>query len=170
MKLAATDSLTSALAILGMADPGDEFSLHTIQDWYRSGAETYSLRFSVSNLLRRSEFMLKACVAYSDRQPLKEIFANWLSRRHLIDGLGVSTPRLHATGNAVLVEEYIPYSLVDALASGAHREAILRSIGRTTGLLVHGRFKIARGLGPVGSPFPHRPLLGSRTQQQSRPG
>ncbi|MGH3972932.1 MAG: hypothetical protein ACRDS9_06360 [Pseudonocardiaceae bacterium] len=140
MKLADTDSLASALVILEMADSDDEFVLQTIQDWYRSGAETYSLHFSVSNLLQRSEFMLKACVAYSGGQPLKEIFANWLSRRRRIDGLGVSTPRLHATGNAVLVEEYIPYSLVDALATGEHREAILRSIGRTAGLLVSAGF------------------------------
>lgn len=77
VKLAATDSLASALAILGMADSDDEFALRTIQDWYRSGTETYSLRFSVSNLSHRSEFILKACVAYSGGQPLKEILANW---------------------------------------------------------------------------------------------
>lgn len=139
-KLAGTDGLASALAILEIAEADEELALDTVQDWYRSGTETYSLRFAVSNQLRRSEFMLKACVAYCGGQPLKEIFVGWLSRRRLLDGLGVSTPRLYAAGNAILVEEYVPHSLIDALDSGQHREAILRSIGRTAGRLVSAGF------------------------------
>lgn len=139
-KLAGTDGLTSALATLEIAEPDEELTLETVQDWYRSGTETYSLRFAVSNQLRRSELMLKACVAYCGGQPLKEIFASWLSRRRLLNGLGASTPRLYAAGNALLVEEYVPYSLLDSLDSGQYREDILRSIGRTAGLLVSAGF------------------------------
>lgn len=139
-KLAGTGELASALTILGIIDPNQEFVIDTVQDWYRSGAETYSLRFSVSNWSRRCEFIMKACVAYGGRTSLKDIFANWLSRRSLVDSLGVSAPRLYVAGNAILVEEYIPLGLVDALASGEHREAILRSIGRTAGLLVSAGF------------------------------
>lgn len=139
-KLAGTGELTAALTTLGIIDPNEEFVLETVQDWYRSGTETYSLRFSVSSRSRRCELMMKACVAYEGGMPLKDIFANWFSRRSLVDRLGLGTPRLYATGNAVLVEEYIPLGLVDALTGGEHREAVLRSIGRTAGLLVSAGF------------------------------
>ncbi|MGH4012514.1 MAG: hypothetical protein ACRDSL_00955 [Pseudonocardiaceae bacterium] len=137
--LTGTDGIASALATLGIAEPDEQVVLDTVQDWYRSGAETYSLRFSASNGSRLSEFVLKACVAYGG-QPLKDIFASWLSRRRLLDSLGVSTPRLYAAGAAVLVEEYVPLGLIDALTSGEYREAILRSIGRTVGTVVSAGF------------------------------
>ncbi|MGH3795488.1 MAG: hypothetical protein ACRDSP_11420 [Pseudonocardiaceae bacterium] len=139
-KLAGTDDLASALVNLGISEPGEDFMIATVRDWYRSGAETYSLRFSISNRSRRCEFMMKACVAYRGGQSLEDIFASWLSRRSVLDRLGVNTPRLHGAGNAVLVEEYIPQDLVGALAHGENREAILRSIGRTAGLLVSAGF------------------------------
>ncbi|MGQ0777099.1 MAG: hypothetical protein ACT4NY_22240 [Pseudonocardiales bacterium] len=140
MKLAGADEIASALTILGIIKADEEFVLETVQDWYRSGAETYSLRFSVSNQSCQREFMMKACVAYAGGTPLNDIFASWLSRRSILEDIGVSTPRLHVAGNAVLVEEYIHQSLVDALTSGERREAILRAIGRTAGLLVSAGF------------------------------
>lgn len=63
-KLAGTSEIASALTILAIIDPDEDFVLDTVQDWYRSGAETYSLLFAVSNRSRRCEFMMKACVAY----------------------------------------------------------------------------------------------------------
>lgn len=140
-KLAGTDGLPSALITLGMIEAVEEVALDTIQDWYRSGAETYSFCFSVSTRSLQREYILKACVAYGGGgQSLKDIFATWLSRRRLVDGLGVSTPRLYAAGNAVLLEEHIPHNLADALAEGQHRDAILRSLGHTAGTLVSAGF------------------------------
>lgn len=141
MQLAGAADTASALTTLGMIDAGENFALDTVQDWHRSGAETYSLHFTVATRSRRGDFVLKACVAHVGGQSLKDTFAEWLSRRSLLDELGAGTPRLYVAGKAVLVEEYIPYTLADALVNNQeHREVILRALARTAGLLVSAGF------------------------------
>lgn len=140
--LAQCDGLADSLRKIGLLDAGEALgSLEVIRDWYRSGAETYSLHFGVTTsagMLRKC--MLKACVASPGALPLAEVFAVWLERRAMVSELGISTPVLYATGRAVLVEEYIPYTLAEALGRARDRTVLLTELGATAARLVRGGF------------------------------
>ena len=141
-QLAGRDQLVDSLRTLGLVEQNDGFaSLETISDWYRSGAETYGLHFAVTARSgRRYEYFMKACVAYAGGTPLKAIFADWLSRRATVEGLGVGTPKLYATGSVLLVEEYVPYTLTEALKYTHDRATLLRAVGVTVAHLVSAGF------------------------------
>jgi hypothetical protein len=140
--LAGQDDLSDWLRSIRLIGQQDALlRLETTRDWHRSGAETYSLLFAaVTAAGQRHEFFMKACVSYGAGVALKEIFAEWLSRRSLVRELGVGTPRLYATGPALLVEEYITYELSEAVARPGQHQKLLRSIGATAGLLIRAGF------------------------------
>jgi hypothetical protein len=140
--LAQGDELADSLTKIGLLDAGEALgSLDVIRDWYRSGAETYSLHFSVATSAgTRRQYMLKACVASPGSSSLAEVFSEWLKRRALLDALGISTPVLYATGRAVLVEEHIPYTLAEALGRAGDRIVLLAALGATAARLVGGGF------------------------------
>lgn len=83
---------------------------------------------------------MKACVAYEGGTSLPDIFATWLARRETVTRAGVSTPRLHAAGRALLVEEYVPLTLTEALSSGQHRPELMQAIGATVARLLNAGF------------------------------
>lgn len=141
-KLVGQENLTSWLRSLGLIEPLDALdAVETVRDWYRSGAETYGLHFALAMVSgRRLELFMKACVTYSTGVPLKDIFAEWLERRALVSQLGVQTPRLYASGEAELVEEYIPYTLHEAASLPGSRDSLLNSIGLTAAKLVNAGF------------------------------
>lgn len=139
--LASETYLREALARLGLLlRDARDFELVTTQDWYRSGAETYSLRFAVRADGRERSYFMKACVAYEGGTPLPDIFATWLARRETVTRAGVSTPRLHAAGRALLVEEDVPLTLIEALRSGQHRPELMQAIGATVARLLNAGF------------------------------
>jgi len=140
--LANERDIASALVKLGLLSPSaDVFEVRTGRDWYRSGAETYLLIFSVKQGASEYPCVMKACVAFGGGS-LEEMFGRWLARRLLIDELGISTPRLFAVGGALVVEEYIPYDLFERLSGvhGADRLHLLASIGRAAANLVGAGF------------------------------
>lgn len=141
-ELAGQDDLDSWLHSIRLLERGDTLStLATVRDWYPSGAETYSLRFAVlTSRGQRHECFMKACVPFPSGIPLKDVFAQWLSRRAVVEELGIDTPRLYAAGTALLVEEYIPHTLSEALARAADRTRLLRSVGWTAACLVKAGF------------------------------
>ena len=140
-QLSGTDDLSGWFHEVGLMPPSDEFlSLETIRDWYRSGAETYSLKFAVMKRAgMRHECFMKACVAYGG-EPLREIFASWLSRRAVVAESGIATPILYIAGRAILVEEYIPHTLSDVLIHGGKRSSVVGAIGSTAARLVNVGF------------------------------
>jgi hypothetical protein len=140
-KVAERDGILEALRALGLIGPVEPLgSVETIEAWHRSGDETYSLVFAVNTSTQRNVCVMKACTAYDGQHPLAEIFADWLSRRSLLAGLAVETPRLYGVGEALVIEEHIPYLLCDALQTTSHREALLGSIGATAARLVNAGF------------------------------
>jgi hypothetical protein len=116
-KLADANSAEGALRKLGLLGfDEDEFDLVSAPEgWYRSGGETYLYRFRV--LTRKSEtcVVLKACVAWAPATTLEAIFLGWLERRQLLASRGVLTPRLYAWGQAVVLEEDVPFELTEIL-------------------------------------------------------
>lgn len=92
--------------------------VETMSEWTRSGAETYSLVFAVRGRGSIDRlFRLKACVAFALGTGLDGILQGWLSRRAALEAVGVETPRLHASGQGVILEEEIPFDLATALRS-----------------------------------------------------
>ena len=127
---------------VGLIGQGDDLrELEIVRDWYRSGAETYGLRFAViSHAGNRQECFMKACVAYGGGMSLPDIFGSWLARRAVVAESGIATPRIYAAGAALVVEEYIPYTLSDALLHGRQRPGIVGSIGSTAARLINAGF------------------------------
>jgi hypothetical protein len=139
--LAGRAELLEALRALGLLHEEEELtSLSITRDWYRSGAETYGLRFLVVTDSGRRNFFMKACVALPGAGSLGDVFDQWLSRRRLVESLGVTTPLLYATGPALLVEEYIPFTLSRALTTTDNHEALFRRLGTTAALVVNAGF------------------------------
>lgn len=137
-KIAGKDKLDAALREIGLLGSSDNLSdLITVRDWYRSGAETYGFQFTVITTAGQShKCFMKACVAYAAGIPLKDIFAQWMYRRAKVADNDVDTPKLYATGAALLIEEFIPYSVDQALADIKNRHQILRRLGSTAAHLV----------------------------------
>lgn len=121
-------------------DEGELFEITTLMDWYRGGAETYILHFSIETPHARRRFVMKACVAYVSGIPLKELFAEWNKRRSRLREFHVATPSVLAMGSALVVEEYIPFTLREAFADPSARLHLLTSLGWTAGRIVAAGF------------------------------
>lgn len=83
---------------------------------------------------------MKACVATSFGSSLSETFHDWIERRGLLKEHGVETPHLIGVGEALLIEEFISYSLGDLLRASSTREVLLYKLGFTGGILAKLRF------------------------------
>jgi hypothetical protein len=136
-----TDSVADALVALGLlGNPSDRFDIVVLSDWYMSGSETYLMHFHVgaNDLSRR--FVIKACTAYSPAQSLTAIFDEWLARRRCLEKFSVSTPSIIATGSALLIEEYIPFTLREAFDHTKARANLARCLGWTAGRVAAAGF------------------------------
>lgn len=116
-QVAQTESLNQALYQLKMIEsPDSKFSLLEDGPWEREGADTYIYKFQVKEGEKPEDaYVVKACTAFSLVNNLNEIFEEWLRRRQLLSDFGVSTPKLIARGNGVIIEESVPYQLRDLL-------------------------------------------------------
>jgi hypothetical protein len=116
-QLARTERLNQALYNFKMIENlGSNFALLEDGPWERGGADTYIYRFWVKEGDKpEAEYVVKACTAFSPVNNLNDILEEWLRRRQLLSDFGVSTPKLVARGNGVIVEESIPYQLSDLL-------------------------------------------------------
>lgn len=116
--LAGYTSLDDALVKLGLiSSKSVTFRLRPVSSsWERRGSETYCFEFVVDespNL--RKHAMLKACVAFSPSGAVEHILETWLTRRRHLASMGVSTPVLYGYGTGILIEEFVPFTLQDAL-------------------------------------------------------
>lgn len=144
-----TTSLDDALLALGLVNQSENaYAVTEVSDWTRSGAETYLYRFNIrTSFNRTSEYVLKACVAYSPGGALEDILDSWISRRGLLSAIGLSTPRMFGRGKGIVLEEYIPHTLSSRLDEK----------GRILPILLHGLAEYAGVLSGLGfspvSPF-----------------
>jgi hypothetical protein len=111
-------NVTKAAHKLGMipSEYLDEVSAQLVRPWHRSGAETYLLDFLLSHKSGwKRRFVAKACVAYSGGQSLEEIHQKWLRRRSIVKAAGLRTPTLYSINKCVVIEEFLPYSIQEAM-------------------------------------------------------
>jgi hypothetical protein len=141
--LADTIELREALVALNMLshDAGD-FTITTVEDWHRGGAETFIYRFRIAcDGFTCSDYILKACVPFSPATPIEYVLNQWHDRRILLSMHGVRTPTLHAIGNGVLLEEFIPHSISDLIRTYSDRtEPIAQATAHLAGVVARLRF------------------------------
>ena len=123
------ECLDDSLRQLGLAHSIQTPKITVEQDWFRSGSETFSLYFSISDGSEKHWLVLKACVAAGSMADSVEAIAErWLQRRHYLAENGIQTPRLYAYHEALFLEEFIPFRLVDVLSANPSRELILEIV------------------------------------------
>jgi hypothetical protein len=83
---------------------------------------------------------MKACVAYSPGQPLRETFADWLARRTRLREFGIATPEMLVSGAAILIEEYVPFTLKEAVQNAPDQKPLMDNLGWTSGRLAVAGF------------------------------
>lgn len=116
--LAEGGSVEACVKKLGIIPEGNRFlAVEVCSDWVRSGAETYLCRFDVVSEECVVPLVAKACVAFGVGRSLGSILLNWVERRRILAEAGVSTPRLYAYGEGILLEERIPMAFADAIDS-----------------------------------------------------
>lgn len=117
-ELLLSNTVPEGLLAAGIIENGDEFAgLSVVSDWHRSGAETYLLVFDVlSSNQDPKRLALKACTpSVGSGVALKVIMSAWLRRRSVLSAAGVSTPTLYGSGDGLILEEFVPLSLLEAL-------------------------------------------------------
>ncbi len=151
-RLANTRGLANAFAKLGFVAEGQELPhLRTVMDWHRSGAETYSYTFAISdssNIERK--YRLKACVSWGSNATIEAIIKLWILRRSLLAAEGVSVPRLIASGPGLILEEEIPIPVITALRSAAS-EKVLAQLLNVAAAIARLRFLPLDGFADIRS-------------------
>jgi len=155
-KLARRDSLVESLRHLGViAETSPCPVISEDSEWVRGGTETYIYRFwlheNAAEPLNQG-FIIKACVAFSFGSELEEILLSWVERRKLLAAFGISTPKLYAFGEGVILEELIPYPL-EELARSSRRieQSLLIQLAQLAAAYSHYGFKPIRGFSDLRS-------------------
>jgi hypothetical protein len=86
-------------------------------DWRPGGAETYIYNFSVTSPRESASFVLKSVTALNPIGSVGDLAEEWLSRRQRLEAVGVSTPRFFGIHKATILEEFVPFSLSEAIES-----------------------------------------------------
>ena len=121
------------MGILSSID--EQFSIVTIADWERSGAETYSYIFDVVSAVR-TRLILKACVALAVGRSLDTVVEEWVKRRSLLQSHKVATPKLFGHCQGTILEEFVFYDINDVLRRSAKPELIASGLGHLAAVLV----------------------------------
>jgi hypothetical protein len=147
LKLSGESNLTNAVEKLGILKPGPKScSVLLEKPWYRAGSETYIASFLVHSEAESKHLVLKACTPSSPAIPIEILLQTWIDRRKAIsEKIGTHlVPKLYGYGGGVLLEEYIEFSMAQALEQNpAYINAViegcerLRSLGYNASLLFH---------------------------------
>lgn len=136
------EDIQDALLGLGLKKTGEVAVLSEIKGWHRSGGETFATYFSLESpeFLKPPRFVLKACCpsSFSD---VDKILDKWVLRREFMKANGVETPHLYARGPGVVLEEYVPYSIQDAVRLNHSSPSFKGIISRTYNLIGRMGFK-----------------------------
>lgn len=101
----------NTLAVLGIQS---QEQINVIEWWQPGGAETYIATFRLeedTGLYR--DLIAKACVKLCPKETTEE----WLQRRRQLTENGVIFPEIYAVDRSTIIEEFIPYSFLEAYKS-----------------------------------------------------
>ena len=95
-----------------------EYQVRTDADWERGGEETYIYRFLDSSREgQENGYIIKACVTLDLERGIEGTIQEWLSRRNLLMSNDMNVPHLVYAGQGLVIEELIPWSLLDRMRS-----------------------------------------------------
>jgi len=94
-----------------LCEPHEDFSLIADKGWYRGGAETYCLDFSVQQHGASKRYIIKALVAFSPGTAPDFQLRSWMRRREHLERIGVPVCRLLGKGRGVFVEEFLDFAM-----------------------------------------------------------
>ncbi len=116
------------------------FCIRSDGDWHRRGSETYVMMFCLESDQFSRQFVIKACIAGLAPEVTLQ---NWLERRRLLEGYGVHTPKLYASNEGALLEEFVPDSFVEAYVRLYPKvEKLMQGLAGVVIALTQGRFHI----------------------------
>jgi hypothetical protein len=132
-------SVSEALRTLGILQPNaDVAAVTTVQDWHQSGAESFLYTFDVhSSDGAVTRLVFKAYAPFFSAIDLSSKVGDLLERRRLLGSYGISVPRLYAVKDAVVLEEFIPFSLPEWFADSprSQREKMTVELRRLADVL-----------------------------------
>lgn len=116
--MAGRDDLRSALIGLGLLGSRTTSYRTTVgSGWTKAGAETYILDFSVEEGGRQTRALFKACVALGSLGGVESELDEWIRRRRILAGAGISVPYLYGRTPGTILEEYVPFELLETLGA-----------------------------------------------------
>jgi hypothetical protein len=125
-----------------LADPNSFSALVVLKDWYRSGAETYLAICRIECHDDSSkDIAIKACIALTEKMSVDATLSAWIRRRTHVAAHGVETPRLYGFGEGLLIEEYIPHTLPEAVRQTSSADALVGLAVNTAATLVRLGFQ-----------------------------
>jgi len=115
LSLSHTGSMEEAVVSLGLLPVGETLnSVRSEQGWIIGGEETFQVAFWIETMSgQRYKYLLKACTTFGAFRGVVAIVAEWLARRNLLNKSGIATPKLYASANGLVLEEFIPYPLAN---------------------------------------------------------
>lgn len=121
--------LISALKHLKILENQEELiEYNEIYEWQRKGHETYTaaakLKIEKDGKNYERSFISKAIVTLSVDITIK----NMLRRKKLLEDKGIKTPRIYSIDEGCINQQYIPYSIGEAIKLGKLNDELLDEI------------------------------------------
>jgi len=133
------------LGILGTAEMLVRWTM--IADWVRGGAETHIYRFAVFTRIERKDLVLKAITPDPGPVSVENTLSDLVERRALLNAHGIATPPLFYFGRGLVLERWIPESLVETLR--VRNEAATRGDGLLAQLAWYAAALDRLGFAPI---------------------
>ena len=99
----------STKEILGITS---DDQIESLNEWTQKGGETFSCDFILRDGDTLRHLIAKACIKYCPVETVDE----WMERRQKLEEVGVIVPALFKRDRAVIIEEFVPYTLHEAFA------------------------------------------------------
>jgi hypothetical protein len=101
----------SLLDLRMLSESHVDFSLIADKGWYRGGAETYCLDFTVQQDDTYRRYIIKALVAFSPGTAPDYQRRSWMKRREHLERIGIPVCRLIGEGRGAFIEEFLDLAM-----------------------------------------------------------
>lgn len=96
--------------ILNILNVNNSKDIIIMSPWIQGGAETYITDFLLLQNNEYRHYIAKACIKFFPIETMDE----WIDRRVQLNNNGLLSPEILARDGATIIEEFIPYTFVEA--------------------------------------------------------
>ena len=134
--LAGGSSIETSMVNLGLIGSLSEafFIDSANSSWCKLGSETWSYRFKILLEEHSIDLIVKCCAPSFAPIPVSEICDKWFLRRRCLCDSGVTAPCVLVRKGATWIEEYVPFSLEEALRENEYDD-VIESLAYTLSIL-----------------------------------